>query len=111
MTHIKALIAATAISTGFALALPAVSEAMPAGPVKIQATSDSNIVNVTHKKKWSKKWARYCRYHDDWRCYRYRHARIYRYRYYDPYVYDPYPYYGYYRRDYGPGIGLQFRID
>lgn len=107
MTHIKALIAATAISTGFALALPAVSEAMPAGPVNIQATSDSNVVNVHYK---SKKWARYCRYHNNWRCHHYRYT--YRYRYYDPYVYDPYPYYGYYpRRYYGPGIGLRFRID
>ena len=110
MTHIKALIAATAISTGLALALPAVSEAMPAGPVQIQATGESNIVNVAYKKKWSaRKWARYCRTHDDWRCHRHY---TYRYRTYDPYVYDPYPYYGYYQRPYyRPGIGLRFRID
>lgn len=125
MINIKTLAMATAVSAGIAFAVPVASQAMPAGPVKIQATTDSNIVDVRHKKKkwresrrwrdgrrwresrrWrhnNRRWGRYC---DPWDgCYRRRHARFY--RYYD----EPY-YGGYYGPGfYGPGIGLQFRID
>jgi hypothetical protein len=92
--NIKALAMATAVSAGVVFAMPAVSQAMPqTGPVKVDTATNSNIVNVNHRKwhnkKWS--WARYCRYNpEDWRCYK-RSRSAYRYRYYDE------PYYGYYR--------------
>jgi hypothetical protein len=112
--NIKTLAMATAVSAGVVFAMPAVSQAMPqTAPVKVDTATNGNVVNVNHRKwhkqRWS--WARYCRYNDDDpRCYRrHRHARNYLY-----YDYDDDPYYGYWRpryRDYGPGIGLQFRID
>ncbi len=112
MLNIKTLAMATAISAGAVFAMPVGVQAMPqSSPVKVDAASNSNIVDVRYRKHWNR-WSRYCRWKDDWRCYRPRYSRYYyRYRYYDPY-YEPY--YGYYRpyhRYYGPGIGLQFRID
>lgn len=129
MLNIKTLALGAAIATGIAFAMPvATSQAMPVGPVKIQAAQDSNIIQTNHrKKKWresrrwrgdgwregrrwrhNRRWARYC---DPWDgCYRRRHARFYRY-YDEPYYgYGGYPY-GYPYGGYGPGIGLQFRID
>jgi hypothetical protein len=107
---IKTLAMATAVSAGVVFAMPVSSQAMPmSSPVKIQAVNDGNIVTVNHKKHW-KKWAWYCRHHDDWRCYRH-HRRYARYRlYYDePYYgyYEPYYYRPYYYR---PGTGLYFGI-
>lgn len=110
MFSIKALAMATAVSAGVVFAMPVASQAMPASsPVKIHTVKDGNIVDVRNKKR-SKRWARYCRYADDSRCYkRHRHAR-YRYRSYDDRYYEPY--YGYERRRYRePGVGLYFRID
>jgi len=126
VTNIKTLFIATAISAGIAFAAPvATSQAMPAGPVKIQAAQDNNIVHAYYKKKkwregrrWrhNRYWASNC---DPWDgCYRRRHARFYRYYDYDEpyYGYGGYPYgypyggYGYGPGFYGPGIGLQFRI-
>lgn len=130
MFNVKTLAAAAAISVGFALAAPATSQAMPAGPLKVQTSGDANVIDAHYKNKkhWRKRhkwresrrwrhhnrrWARYC---DPWDgCYRRRHARVYRYwdepyyGYGDPYGY---PYYGGYYGPgfYGPGIGLQFRI-
>ena len=118
MISIKTLVAAAAISAGFAFAMPATSQAMPqSSPLKIDTIKNSDIVQI-HYKKRSKKWARYCRRNwDDPRCYRrHRQARYYRYRYHEPYYepyygyYEPYPYY-YGPRFYGPGIGLHFRIN
>ena len=129
MISIKTLAAAAAISTGFAFAMPATSQAMPVGPIKVQSAYDGNIVDVNHK-KWHKKhgkykwrearrwrhhhWARYC---DPWDgCYRRRHARFFYpdYDYYDEPYYGygyGYPYGGYYGPGfYGPGIGFSFRI-
>src|SRR5262249_34892787 len=124
MISIKALAAAAAISTGFAFAVPATTQAMPVGPIKMQSVQDSTLVNVHYKKKkhWRKhhwrearrwryhRWARYC---DPWDgCYR-RHARYYYPYYYDePYYGYGYPYYGGYYGPgfYGPGIGFSFRI-
>jgi hypothetical protein len=108
--NIKALAMATAVSAGVVFAMPVASQAMPASsPVKVQTSNDSNIVDVRYKKRWNR-WARYCAYnYDDWRCHRRHYTRYYRYRYY-----DDEPYYGYYRpyrHHYGPGVGLQFRID
>ena len=113
MFSIKALAMATAVSAGVVFAMPAVSQAMPqSAPVKVDTVSNSNIVNVNHRKWHNRKWARYCRNNpDDDRCYNQRRStRYYRYRYNDDYE----PYYGYYRPYrpyYGPGIGLQFNID
>ena len=124
MINIKILFVATAVSASVALAVP--GRAMPAGPVKIQAAQDNNIVQVNHKKeKWRESrrwhrhhyWAHYC---DPWDgCYPRHHARFYSYYDYDydepfygygGYPYD-YPYGGYYGPGfYGPSIGLQFRI-
>jgi len=97
--NIKALAMATAVSAGVIFAMPVASQAMPASsPVKIQTANDSNIVDVRYRKRWS--WARYCAYHNDWRCQRHY---TYRYRYYQPY-YGYYPYRPY--RPYGPGVGV-----
>ena len=127
MTNIKTLALGAAIATGVAFAMPVAGQAMPVGPVKTQVANDGNVVNVHYRKHWRKKywresrrwrhnryWARYC---DPWDgCYRRRHVRFYRY-YDEPYYgyggypYD-YPYGGYYGPGfYGPGIGLQFRIN
>jgi hypothetical protein len=126
--NIKTLFITTVVFAGVTLAVPAaMSQAMPAGPVKVQAAQDNDIVQVNHK--WKKKrresrrwhrhhyWASYC---DPWYgCYPRHHARFYRYYDYDydepyygygGYPYD-YPYGGYYGPGfYGPSIGLQFRI-
>ncbi|MGE0238827.1 MAG: hypothetical protein AB7F09_03690 [Parvibaculaceae bacterium] len=111
MFSIKTLAMATAVSAGVVFAMPTASQAMPqSAPVKVDTAKNGNIVDVRHR-KWhkGKKWARYCRYSDDRRCYKRRHySRHYRYRYYDRY--DE-PYYGYYRPYREPGIGLHFRID
>jgi hypothetical protein len=117
MFNIKTLVMAAAVSAGIALAMPAAGQAMPASaPVKIQAVKDGNILDINHRRHW-KRWAYYCGYSDDWRCYRHHHRRYARYyHYYDPYYepyygyYEPYPYYGYYPRYYGPGIGFSFRF-
>lgn len=113
MFNIKTLAMATAVSAGVVFAMPVASQAMPvSSPVKIQTSKDSNVVDVRYKKRWNR-WARYCAYnYDDWRCHRRHYTRYYGYRYYG---YDE-PYYGYYRpyyrdRYWGPGVGLQFRID
>ena len=128
MINMKTLAAAAAISVGFAFAMPATSQAMPVGPVKVQDQQNSHIVDVRHKKwhkrkKWreSRRWRhsrRFARYCDPWDgCYRRRHARFYRYwdepyYGYGGYPYGGYPYGGYYGPGfYGPGIGLHFRID
>jgi hypothetical protein len=125
MFNMKTLAAAAAISVGFAFAVPATSQAMPVGPVKIQTEQNKDISTVHYKKKkWRKhrwresrrwrhgrRWARYC---DPWDgCYRRRHARFYRYWDEPYYGYGGYPYGGYYGGPgfYGPGIGLHFRID
>jgi hypothetical protein len=123
MLNMKSLAAAAAISVGFAFAMPATTQAMPVGPVKIQDAQNSHIVDVRHKrwhkrKKWresrrwrhGRRWARYC---DPWDgCYRRRHARFYRHWDEPYYGYGGYPYGGYYGPGfYGPGIGLHFRID
>jgi hypothetical protein len=130
MISIKTLAAAAAISAGFAFAIPATSQAMPVGPIKVQSVQHSNLVDVHYKKKkhWHKKhgkhkwrearrwrhhrWARYC---DPWDgCYRRRHARLYYPYYYDEPYYGygyGYPYGGYYGPGfYGPGIGFSFRF-
>jgi hypothetical protein len=101
---IKTLAMAAAISAGVVFAMPVSSQAMPvSSPVKVQTAEDGNIVDVRYYRHW-RRVARYCRYNDDWRCY--RHHRYARYRYY----YDE-PYYGYYRpRYYRPGVGLYFGI-
>ena len=116
MTNFKTLAIAAVLSSGVVFAMPAASQAMPrVAPVKIDAASDGNLVQVYYKR-------RYCRYG---RCYRY--ARYHRYRYYRPHYgyyrpyryyrpyYGYYPYNGYYGRPYwggwgGPGIGLYFRF-
>jgi hypothetical protein len=116
---LKSLALSVTVVTGIAFAIPATGQAMPVDPVKIQAATSNNIVDVRHK-KWRKhawrsrhhrRWARYC---DPWDgCYRrHRHARFYRY-YDEPYYDYGYPYYGGYYGPgfYGPSIGLQFRID
>lgn len=108
MFRIKTLAMAAAVSAGVVFAMPVASQAMPASsPVKIQAVNDGNIVDVRHRNRHNRL-ARYCRYSDDWRCYkRHRQARYYhRYRYY-----DDEPYYGYYRPYRRPGVGLYLGID
>ncbi len=125
MINIKALAVAAAVSAGFALAMPATSQAMPVGPIKVQTAQDSNIESVVYRKyrrhhwRWreSHRWYRghywaggYC---DPWYgCYHRRHyVRYYHPYYYDPYYYDDYyPYYGGYYGPgfYGPGIGIGF---
>jgi len=110
MFSIKTLAMAAAVSAGVVFVMPVASQAMPtSSPVKIQTVNNGNIVDVNHRNR-HKRWARYCRYSDDWRCYsRHRQAR---YRYYDDRFEEPYYGYGYYRPRYRePGIGLQFRID
>ena len=108
---IKTLAMATAISAGVVFAMPVSSQAMPvSSPAKIQAVNDGNIVNVNHRRHWSR-WAWYCRHHNDWRCYGHHHYARYRYHYYDEPYYGYYQPYGYYRPYYyRPGIGLYFGI-
>jgi hypothetical protein len=101
---IKALAVVTVVSAGVIFAMPVASQAMPqSAPVKADAATNSNIVNVRHN---TRRWARYCRYNmDDYRCnHGRRYSRYNRYRYYDDRSYDD-RYYGYYRHR-GPGIGL-----
>lgn len=107
---IKTLAMATAISAGVVFAMPVASQAMPqSSPVKVDTIKNGNIVDAHYYKK--RKWARYCRYHDNWRCYRRHRVARYRYYYNEPYYgYYPYPY-GYYRPYYRPGIGLYFGIN
>ena len=111
--NIKTLAMATAVSAGVVFAMPTVSQAIPqTAPVKVDAATNGNIVDVRHR-KWHRK-DRVCYYDDegDLRCYkrnRYNRSRVYL-----NYDYDDDPYYGYWRprdRYYGPGIGLQFNID
>ncbi len=112
MFSIRTLAMATTVSAGVVFAMSAASQAMPASPLmKIDTARDGNIVDARHRTR-GQKWARYCRYSDDERCYkRHRHAK-YRYRYYDDRYYEPYYGYDYYRPRYRePGIGFQFRID
>jgi hypothetical protein len=100
---IKALAIATAVSAGAVLAMPVTSQATPVTPpVKIQTGSDSNIVNVNHKKKSANWWSRHCSISNDVKCGR-RYTRSYRHhRTYDE------PYYGYYRpyRHRKPGVSI-----
>ena len=102
MFSIKALAMASAVSAGVVFAMPVTSQAMPAtSPVQIQTGSDSNIVNVNHKKKSKNWWARHCAISNDVKCRRH-YTRTYR-RTYDE------PYYGQYRPYRQPGVTI--RID
>lgn len=122
MFNIKALAVASALTVGTAFVMPATSQAaMPVAPVKIQTAQDDNVVQVKHKKKWrrdhrrwrgdGRRWRESRRWRgDNWR----GHRKWRRHHYYEPYYYDPYYYGGYNGPGYGywgPGIGLQFRID
>jgi len=97
---IKALAMATAVSAGVVFAMPVTTQAMPIkSPAQIQTGSDSNIVNVNHKKKSKAWWARHCAISNDIKC-----RRSYtRYRMYNE------PYYGQYRPYRRPGVTI--RID
>ena len=101
MFSIKTLAVATAVSAGVVLAMPVASQAMPVtSPVQLQAASDSNIVNVSNKKKSKDWWARHCRISNDVKCRR-DYTKRYRYRSYDE------PYYGKYRPYRKPGVTIQ----
>lgn len=102
MFSIKALAMATAVSAGVVFAIPVTSQAMPVtSPVQIQTGSDSNIVNVSNKKKSKKWWSRHCAISNDVKCRRhYTRSRKYDGRYYGHY--RPY-------RDDKPGVTI--RID
>lgn len=119
MVGIRAWVAATAISGGVLLAMPAGSQAMPVGPMKVQTATDGGAIAVHYKKK---KWKKYSYY-------RHRHRHYRRWAYCDPwygcypsraYIWG-YPGYGYgypygYPYGYGPGfyggsgIGFSFHI-
>jgi hypothetical protein len=101
---IKTLAMATAVSAGFVFAMPVASQAMPVtSPAQIKSVSDSNIVNVNHRKKSSNWWARHCRISNDVKCRR-SYTRSYR-RHYNQ------RYYGYSRPYRYNDPGITIRID
>jgi hypothetical protein len=84
--NFKTLAMAAAVLSSVVFAMPTSSQAMPPAPVKIDAASNGNTVQVHYR--------RYCR---NGRCY----ARYHRYREHLRSDYPCPPYYGYYLPRYG----------
>ena len=113
MFKFKTFAIAAAVLTSVVFTMPTSSQAVPqAAPVKIDAASNGNLVQVYHRTYYwyDRCYARVHRYYHE----HYRACNDYYpyYGYYRPYYgyytrpyYSDYPYYGYY----GPGIGLYIR--
>ncbi|MGE3830944.1 MAG: hypothetical protein AB7F76_08125 [Parvibaculaceae bacterium] len=104
MMHAKAAIIALATLGAAVLITPAPSSAMPAGgPISIEKSTASNLVEVRHRKWHNRRHWRHHRHHwrrDAWR-HRHHHHRRWARRYWcDPY----YEYCG--RRYWRPGFGI-----
>jgi hypothetical protein len=106
MMHAKAALIALATLGGAVLLTPVPSSAMPAGgPISIEKSVDSNIVDVRHR-KWHKR--KHWRHNRHWRRHAWRHRHYHNRRHWarrywcDPY-YENCGRYGYYRR---PGFGI-----
>jgi hypothetical protein len=117
--NFKLLAIAAAVLGSVTIAMPTSSQAVPqAVPVKIDAASDHNLVQVYHRYyRYGRCYARLHRYyHEHYRpCDDYYRLYYGYYRPYRPYYgyYRTYrPYYGYYPYDdrpwIGPGMGLSF---
>jgi hypothetical protein len=101
---IKALATATAVAAAVGFAMPVMSQAAPvASPIQIQTGGDSNLLNVSNKKKSKRWWARHCAISNDVKCRRH-YTRSYRRKYQEPYYGNYRPY-----RDDRPGVII--RID